>query len=52
MSEGTFSDVTAHLFFFCNEEDLMLSLSDENLNDMIDAFSSIPRYPDNSLYYG
>ena len=36
--------LVADLFLFCNERDLMVSLSVENLSEIIEAFSSTSRY--------
>ena len=36
----------ADLFLFCYETDFMLSLSDDNQSEAIDAFSSTSRYLD------
>ena len=36
----------AYLLLFCYERDFMLSLSDENQDDMNDALQSTSRYPD------
>ena len=38
----------ADLFLFCFERDLMLSLSDNNQTDIIEAFNSTSRYLDDS----
>ena len=37
------------LFLFCYERDIMLSLSDNNQTDIIEAFSSTSRYLDDLL---
>ena len=37
------------LFLFCYERDFMLSLSDANQSEVIDAFNSTPRYLDDIL---
>ena len=37
------------LFLFCYERDIMLSLSDNNQTDIIEAFNSISRYLDDLL---
>ena len=37
------------LFLFCYERDFMLSLSDNNQTDIIEAFNSTPRYLDDLL---
>ena len=39
----------ADLFLFCYERDLMLSLSDNNQSDVIEAFNSTSRYLDDLL---
>ena len=36
----------ADLFLFCNERGCMLSLSDNNQTDIIEAFNSTSRYLD------
>ena len=36
----------ADLFLFCYERDFMLSLSDKNQTDIIEAFNSTSRYLD------
>ena len=41
--------LVADLFLFCYERDIMLSLSDDNLSDVIDAFNSTSRYLDDLL---
>ena len=41
--------LVANLFLFCYERDFMLSLSDNNQTDIIDAFNSTSRYLDDSL---
>ena len=38
--------LVADLFLFCFERDFMLSLSDNNKNDIIEAFNSTSRYLD------
>ena len=38
--------LVADLFLFCFERDLMLSLSDNNQTDIIEAFNSTSRYLD------
>ena len=40
----------ADLFLFCYERDFMLSLSDNNQADIIEAFNSTFRYLDDLLY--
>ena len=37
------------LFLFCYERDFMLSLSEDNQSDVIEAFSSTSRYLDDLL---
>ena len=39
----------ANLFLFCFERGFMLSLSDNNQTDIIEAFNSTPRYLDDLL---
>ena len=41
--------LVADLFLFFNERDFMLSLSDNNQNDIIEAFNSTSRYLDDLL---
>ena len=41
--------LVADLFLFCYERDFMLSLSDNNLSDIIEAFNSTSRYLDDLL---
>ena len=41
--------VVADLFLFCYERDFMMSLSDDNQSDVIDAFNTTSRYLDNIL---
>ena len=43
------SPLVADLFLFCYERDFMLSLSDNNQTDIIEAFNSTSRYLDDSL---
>ena len=38
--------LVADLFLFCDERDFMLSLSDNNQVDIIEAFNSTSRYLD------
>ena len=38
--------LVADLFFFCYERDFMLSLSDENQSEVIEALNSTSRYLD------
>ena len=38
------------LFYSCDERDFMLSLSDNNQADVIEAFDSTVRYPDDLLH--
>ena len=41
--------LVADLFLFCYEKDFMLSLSEDNQSDVIEAFNSTSRYLDNLL---
>ena len=41
--------LVADLFLFCYQRDFMLSLSDNNQTDIIEAFNSTPRYLDDLL---
>ena len=41
--------IVADLFLFCHERDFMLSLSDNNKTDIIEAFNSTSRYLDGLL---
>ena len=41
--------LAADLFLFCYERDFMLSLSDNNQTDIIEAFNSTSRYLDDLL---
>ena len=41
--------LVADLFLFCYERDFMLSLSDNNQADIIEAFNSTSRYSDDLL---
>ena len=41
--------LVADFFLFCYERDFMLSLSEENQSDVIEAFNSTPRYLDDIL---
>ena len=41
--------LVADLFLFCHERDFMLSLSDNNQADIIEAFNSTSRYLDDLL---
>ena len=41
--------LVADLFLFCYERDFMLSLSDSNQADIIEAFNSTSRYLDDLL---
>ena len=41
--------LVADLFLFCYERDFMLSLSEENQSDIIEAFNSTSRYLDDLL---
>ena len=42
--------LVADLLLFCYERDFMLSLSDNNQADIIEAFNSTSRYLDDLLY--
>ena len=44
-----YAPLVADLFLFCNERDFMLSLSDNNQIDFIEAFNSTSRYLDDLL---
>ena len=44
-----FAPLVADLFLFCYERDFMLSLSDNNQADIIEAFNSTSRYLDDLL---
>ena len=44
-----YAPLVADLFLFCYEKDFMLSLSDNNQTDIIEAFNSISRYLDDLL---
>ena len=47
---GTYcAPLVADLFLFCNERDFMLSLSDNNQADIIEAFNYTSRYLDDLL---
>ena len=47
---GTYSaPLVADLFLFCYERDFMLSLSDDNQTEVIEAFNSTSRYLDDLL---
>ena len=47
---GTYcAPLIAYLFLFCYERDFMLSLSDNNQTDIIEAFNSTSRYLDDLL---
>ena len=47
---GTYcAPLVANLFLFCYERDFMLSLSDNNQTDIIEAFNSTSRYLDDLL---
>ena len=47
---GTYcAPLVADLFLFCNEIDFMISLSDDNQTDIIEAFNSTSRYLDDLL---
>ena len=41
--------LVADLFLFCYERDFMLSLSDDNQSEVIEAFNSTSRYHDDLL---
>ena len=41
--------LVADLFLFCDERDFVLSLSDNNQTDIIEAFNSTSRYLDDLL---
>ena len=41
--------LVSDLFLFFYERDFMLSLSEENQSDVIEAFNSTSRYPDDLL---
>ena len=41
--------LAADLFLFCYERDFMLSLSDDNQSEVIEAFNSTSRYLDDLL---
>ena len=41
--------IVADLFLFCYERDFMLSLSDDNQSEVIEAFNSTCRYLDDLL---
>ena len=47
--DNNFAPLVADLFLFCYERDFMLSLSDSNKTDIIEAFNSISRYLDDLL---
>ena len=44
-----YAPLVADLFLFCYERDFMLSLSDNNQTDIIEAFNSTSRYLDDLL---
>ena len=47
---GTYcAPLVAELFLFCYERDFMMSLSDDNQADVIDAFNTTSRYLDDIL---
>ena len=46
---GTNCPLVADLCLFCYERDFMLSLSEGNQSDVIEAFNSISRYLDDLL---
>ena len=41
--------IASELFLFCYERDFMLSLSDNNQADIVEAFNSTSRYLDDLL---
>ena len=47
--DNTCAPLVADLFLFCYERDFMLSLSDINRANVIEAFTSISRYLDDLL---
>ena len=51
-TSSTSTALVADLFLFCYEKDFMLSLSDDNQSDVIEAFNSISRYLDDLLSIG
>ena len=38
------ASLVADLFLFCDERDFMMSLSEEKQSEVVEAFSSTPRY--------
>ena len=44
-----FAPLVADLFLYCYERDFMLSLSEDNQSDVIEAFNSTSRYLDDLL---
>ena len=46
---GNCTPLVADLFLFCYERDFMLSLTENNLSDVIEALNSISRYLDTLL---
>ena len=47
---GTYcAPLVANSFLFCYERDFMMSLSDDKLSDIIDAFTTTFRYLDDIL---
>ena len=44
-----YAPFVADLFLFCYERDFMLSLSEDNQSDVIEAFNSTSRYLDDLL---
>ena len=44
-----YAPLVADLFLFCHDRDIMLSLSDNNQTDIIEAFNSTTRYLDDLL---
>ena len=49
MGTNCCASLLADLFLFCYERDFMLSLSEDNQSDVIEAFSSTSRYLDDLL---
>ena len=43
------ASLVADLFLFCYERDFMLSLSEDNQSEVIEAFNSTSRYLDDLL---
>ena len=46
-----YAHLVADLFLFCYERDFMLSLSEDNRFDVIEAFNSTSRYLDDLLNF-